>query len=80
MSKTVDNEDAIPRSDSTVLSLIGQNAAENDFPVLKAFQQYIDAEQAKARDLLRVERAYARCGDQRFFAALSGGQECGSDV
>ena len=48
MSKTIESDDAIPRSDGTVLSLIGQNA-ENDFPVLKAFQQYIDAEQAKAR-------------------------------
>ena len=48
MSKTIESDDAIPHSDGTVLSLIGQNA-ENDFPVLKAFQQYIDAEQAKAR-------------------------------
>ena len=48
MSKTIESDDAIPRSDGTVLSFIGQNA-ENDFPVLKAFQQYIDAEQAKAR-------------------------------
>ena len=48
MSKTIESDGAIPRSDGTVLSLIGQNA-ENDFPVLKAFQQYIDAEQAKAR-------------------------------
>jgi len=48
MSKTIESDDAIPRSDGTALSFIGQNA-ENDFPVLKAFQQYIDAEQAKAR-------------------------------
>lgn len=31
------------------LSLFGQAANANDFPVLKAFQEYIDAEQAKAR-------------------------------
>ncbi|MGN0853407.1 MAG: hypothetical protein ACI4Q3_08535 [Kiritimatiellia bacterium] len=31
------------------LSLFGSDGAGNDFPVLKAFQQYIDAEQAKAR-------------------------------
>ncbi len=31
------------------VSLYGQNDAMDDFPVLKAFQQYIDAEQAKAQ-------------------------------
>ena len=31
------------------VSLYGQDDAMEDFPVLKAFQQYIDAEQAKAR-------------------------------
>lgn len=31
------------------ISLFGQAANANDFPVLKAFQEYIDAEQAKAR-------------------------------
>ena len=49
MSKSIENDDEIPRSDGTAVSLFGQGAADNDFPVLKAFQQYIDAEQAKAR-------------------------------
>ena len=31
------------------VSIYGQNDAMDDFPVLKAFQQYIDAEQAKAQ-------------------------------
>lgn len=31
------------------ISLYGQDDSSDDFPVLKAFQQYIDAEQAKAR-------------------------------
>lgn len=34
------------------ISLYGQSDAMDDFPVLKAFQQYIDAEQAKARKRL----------------------------
>lgn len=43
--------DGIPRSESAV-SIYGQNDALDDFPVLKAFQQYIDAEQNKARKRL----------------------------
>ena len=31
------------------LSIIPSDGATNEFPVLKAFQEYIDAEQAKAR-------------------------------
>ena len=31
------------------LSIIPSEGATNEFPVLKAFQEYIDAEQAKAR-------------------------------
>lgn len=31
------------------VSVFGQGGSPNDFPVLKAFQEYIDAEQAKAR-------------------------------
>ena len=34
---------------ANAISLFGPGGAGNDFPVLKAFQQYIDAEQAKAR-------------------------------
>ena len=31
------------------LSIVPSEGASNEFPVLKAFQEYIDAEQAKAR-------------------------------
>ena len=34
---------------TNAVSLFGQGGGPNDFPVLKAFQEYIDAEQAKAR-------------------------------
>ena len=44
------------------VSVYGQTDAMDDFPVLKAFQQYIDAEQAKARKRLMILCA--------FFAAL----------
>ena len=33
----------------TAVSIFGQAQGMNDFPVLKAFQEYIDAEQTKAR-------------------------------
>jgi len=36
-------------NNSTAVRLYGQSDSVEDFPVLKAFQQYIDAEQAKAR-------------------------------
>ncbi len=43
----------MPNGDTSIppnaVSLYGQNDAMDDFPVLKAFQQYIDAEQAKAQ-------------------------------
>ena len=38
-----------PRIPPRAVSVYGQGDAMDDFPVLKAFQQYIDAEQAKAR-------------------------------
>ena len=41
-------DDGLNRQQS-VVSLYGQTDAMDDFPVLKAFQQYIDAEQNKAR-------------------------------
>ncbi len=44
-----DNATRGDASDSNAISLFGQSANMNDFPVLKAFQEYIDAEQAKAR-------------------------------
>ena len=34
---------------ANAVSIFGQGGSPNDFPVLKAFQEYIDAEQAKAR-------------------------------
>ena len=41
-----DAADSIP---ANAVSVYGQTDAMDDFPVLKAFQQYIDAEQAKAQ-------------------------------
>lgn len=38
-----------PQSPNNAVSVYGQNDAMDDFPVLKAFQQYVDAEQAKAQ-------------------------------
>ena len=46
MSENPTNGDS---SNPNAISLFGQTANMNDFPVLKAFQEYIDAEQAKAR-------------------------------
>lgn len=47
------NSSNIPEVDSEIpphaVSVYGNGEAMDDFPVLKAFQQYIDAEQAKAR-------------------------------
>ena len=37
------------REETNAVRLYGQNDSVEDFPVLKAFQQYIDAEQTKAR-------------------------------
>lgn len=37
------------REETNAVRLYGQNDTVEDFPVLKAFQQYIDAEQTKAR-------------------------------
>lgn len=44
--------DLDPTLNSQAVSLYGQSDAMDDFPVLKAFQQYIDTEQAKARKRL----------------------------
>ena len=44
-----DNVTDINPEMSRAISLYGQDDSSDDFPVLKAFQQYIDAEQAKAR-------------------------------
>lgn len=40
------------KPEANAVSLYGDSAGIDDFPVLKAFQQYIDAEQAKARKRL----------------------------
>ena len=42
-----ETEEATPTTNA--VSIFGQGGSPNDFPVLKAFQEYIDAEQAKAR-------------------------------
>ena len=42
-----EHEDVPPTANA--VSIFGQAGSANDFPVLKAFQEYIDAEQAKAR-------------------------------
>ena len=51
--KPIDSNEEIPAIDPDVpenaVRLYGQADAMDDFPVLKAFQQYIDSEQAKAR-------------------------------
>ena len=41
--------DCGPSIPNNAVSIYGQGDAMDDFPVLKAFQQYIDAEQAKAQ-------------------------------
>ena len=51
--KPIDPNEEIPAIDPEVpenaVRIYGQTDAMDDFPVLKAFQQYIDSEQAKAR-------------------------------
>ncbi len=47
MSEDMSNVHA--ENETTAVSIFGEAGASGDFPVLKAFQQYIDAEQAKAR-------------------------------
>ena len=52
MGETADeNRARIRQTDNmaTAVSVFNQDGAEGDFPVLKAFQQYLDAEQARAR-------------------------------
>lgn len=43
-----------PQINDNAVSVYGQDDALDDFPVLKAFQQYIDSEQNKARKRLMV--------------------------
>jgi len=46
-------------SQPNAVSLYGQDSGLDEFPVLKAFQQYIDAEQAKARKRLLILGAFS---------------------
>lgn len=48
MNPHISDPDEAPPATNAV-SLFNQGGGVNDFPVLKAFQEYIDAEQAKAR-------------------------------
>lgn len=52
MSEISDNEN------TNAVALFDEQSAENDFPVLKAFQKYIDAEQAKARKRMLMLAAF----------------------
>lgn len=47
-----------PQNQANAVSLYGQADAMDDFPVLKAFQQYVDAEQAKAHKRLMTVCAF----------------------
>ena len=61
MVENMDSDGAASRITNAV-SIFGQGDAGDEFPVLKAFQQYIDAEQAKAR-----KRMFGLCA---FFVVL----------
>lgn len=52
------NDDLNNVNPGNAVSLYGQDDAMDDFPVLKAFQQYIDAEQAKARKRMMILCAF----------------------
>ena len=56
--KPTHESDGIPEIEPDIpenaVRLYGQSDAMDDFPVLKAFQQYIDAEQAKARKRMLI--------------------------
>lgn len=49
MNKTNSNPEINPEITPNAVSVYGQDDALDDFPVLKAFQRYIDSEQSKAR-------------------------------
>jgi len=49
MNRNISNDGMPDEMPQHAVSLYGQNDGVEDFPVLKAFQQYIDAEQEKAR-------------------------------
>ena len=56
--KPMNQNDGIPEVDPEIpenaVRLYGESDAMDDFPVLKAFQQYIDAEQSKARKRMLI--------------------------
>ena len=49
MNEQMDDSESSNGQQTTAVSLFSEAGTSGDFPVLKAFQQYIDAEQAKAR-------------------------------
>lgn len=49
MNNSTEMPEIDPRVNANAVSVYGQDEGLDDFPVLKAFQQYIDAEQSKAR-------------------------------
>ena len=49
MDENIPNDSVKADAATNAVSIFGQAGASDEFPVLKAFQQYIDAEQAKAR-------------------------------
>lgn len=57
-NQSIDAEKPI---NETAVSLYGQADALDDFPVLKAFQQYIDSEQTKARKRMLVLCIFFGC-------------------
>ncbi len=40
------------------LTLVPSEGTSDEFPVLKAFQEYIDAEQTKARKRMKSDRSH----------------------
>ena len=49
MDENISNDSVKADAATNAVSIFGQAGTSDEFPVLKAFQQYIDAEQAKAR-------------------------------
>ena len=50
-----------PEIPETAISVYGQDGGLDDFPVLKAFQQYVDAEQSKARKRMLMLSIFFGC-------------------
>ena len=59
MDENIPNDSVKADAATNAVSIFGQAGASDEFPVLKAFQQYIDAEQVKANfDQLNLTQAY----------------------